>query len=148
MQLFFEQMLPGSQRQRRVTKEQMLLYEPNALVHYGPSPTAGLLLPHLQEFQTTWCPKPTVSTPGNCSALPWSALHPGVGRRATAGAQCPAPWALVPLVEVVLVFLCWAVSGSQTPHGRLQGRQHLAAFLRTPSTKAAGHLPLQQGWPR
>lgn len=118
----------------------------SSLVHHRSSPTTGLVLPHLQEFQSSWCPNPTGSTAGNCSALLWSAMNLGVGGTATAGGQCPALWAPCCCWKWWQL-LGWAASGSQTPHGRLQGRLHSAAFLRTPSTEAAGCLPLQQGWP-
>lgn len=134
MQLFFKQTLLGLQRQRRVTKEQQCH---SCLVHHRPSPTTGLVLPHLQEFQTSWCPNPSVSTAGDCSALPWGTVNPGVGGTATPGGQRPALWALVQLLEVVAAP---ELGSQQLPNPAWEAPRvaALSAFLRTPNTEAAG----------
>lgn len=139
-------MLLGSQRQRTVTKGEMLLWsfgspwtEPN---HEAGAATPAGISDSLVSQSDCQHTRELLST-----ALEHT--EPGCRRESHSSKvpKCPAPWALVLLVEVVLVLLFWAVSSPKSCWEAPRAAA-LAAFLRIPNTEAAGCLSLQQGWPR
>lgn len=135
-------MLPGSQRQRRVTKEETLsqTFGSPQTNHGAGAATPAAISDHPVSQSDCLHTRELPSTALECNepgcrreSHSWGTLPSSVGTSAAGGSE-------------VVVGSSWA-GQSEAPKPLKPPSFKGGAFLRIPSTEGAGCLPLQQGWP-